>query len=418
MAARTGGADLKFISIVVCPLLLVGLAQAGVNAQTGDPVSAARLRLGPVGITPGVTVSAGTDSNVFAEETNPKSDFVTIVSPHVQMWLRARRLILDVESHTDAVNFSQYDAQGGINTRNEVRLELPLNRVRLSVANSFASLQQRVSPDIDARARRHTNTFTAGADIHATAKSYVRVAALRSHTEFDDNALNLGVRLAETLNRQMFGGTAAWRYQVTGATTITVSADAIREEFEFSTDRDSTSLRIAPGVEFDPRAIISGRAYVGYRRFDITSGLAQPFSGPVAAAELSSTIRETTRLSVQINRDVAYSYDVATPYYVLDGGGAAIGQRLGERWEVRAQASRQRLGYRGAALLVLDPDAEPVAPVADRKDYFYSYGAGVNYLFNANVRFGVNVDRSVRESGLVQRGYEGTRIVAQFGYGP
>ena len=142
---------------------------------------------------------------------------------------------------------------------------------------------------------------------------------------------------------------AAWRYQITGATTLAMSADVTREEFVYSPEKDSTSVRVAPGVEFDSRAIISGRAYVGYRRFTITSGLAPTFAGPVASVELSSTVREATRLGVQVGRDVAYSFDITTPYYLLGGIGGSVGHRVGQHWDFSASASRQNLHYQAGS---------------------------------------------------------------------
>ena len=285
----------------------MGIAPVAVRAQASDPVSSARLRLGPFGVTPSISVSSGVDSNVFAEDTNAKSDITTVANPRIQMWLRKRRLTLDIRNSTDITTFMEYRAQGGFNTRNDVQLDMPINRVRLLATHSFTTTEQRASVEIDARARRREMTFSGGADVRTSSKTFLRVLASRANLTFDEDASNQGVVLAQTLNRRMDVGTVALRYQLTGATTLAVSADAAREQFEFSTQRDSTSLRVVPGVEFDSRAIVSGRAYVGYRRFTITSGLAPPYTGPVALVELSSVIRAANRLSVQVSRDVAYT---------------------------------------------------------------------------------------------------------------
>ena len=388
------------------------IAPTAVRAQASDPVSSARLHLGPFGVTPSISVSSGVDSNVFAEDTNPKSDVTTVANPRIQMWLRKRRLTLDIRNSTDITTFMEYRAQGGFNTRNDVQLDMPINRVRLLATHSFTTTEQRASVEIDARARRREMTFSGGADVRTSSKTFLRVLASRANLTFDEDASNQGVVLAQTLNRRMDVGTVALRYQLTGATTLAVSADAAREQFEFSTQRDSTSLRVVPGVEFDSRAIISGRAYVGYRRFTITSGLAPPYTGPVALVELSSVIRAANRLSVQVSRDVAYSYDVTTPYYLLTGATASIGRRLGERWEITANGGRQVLRYEARTTA-----ATPVSPLGDRKDYVNTYGGGVNYLLSNSVRFGFSADYAQRQSGRIQRGYEGTRLIGHVTYG-
>ena len=97
---------------------------------------------------------------------------------------------------------------------------------------------------------------------------------------------------------------------------------------------------------------------------------------------------------------------------MLSGAGVNGGQRLGERWEVTATASRQNLTYQPSLPVV--PRARSLV---NRIDHVYIYGAGVNFLLNDSLRFGVSVDHSRRLSGLSERGYESTRIAAQFGYG-
>ena len=395
-------------------LTCMEIVPAVVCAQAADPVNAARLRVGPFGVTPSITLSTGIDTNVLAEPANPKTDLMTIASPRVGVWLRPRRVILELRNATDVIGFRQYQAQGGFNTRNEVRVDVPLNRLRLFAGHSFTTTEQRASIEIDARARRRETNLNVGADIRATSKLFVRVGATHAVMAFADDASNLGVNLAEALNRRLDVGTAALRYQLTGATTLAFSADAARERFDLAPTRDSTSLRIAPGVEFDPRAILSGRAYVGIRRFTITSGLAPTYTGPVAAVELSSVIRGATRLGVVVNRDVAYSFDVTTPYYLLSGGGGTVSRRLGERWEFAVNAGRQNLLYRSNILL---PANRTGVPAEVRRDFVNTYGGSITYLFSPTMRFGFGIDHAKRHSGLNQRGYEGTRFLAQFGYG-
>ena len=392
----------------------MSLAPTPVWAQSANPVEEGTLHLGPFDVMPGLTVSTGVDSNVLAEETNPKSDMTTVANPRVRISLRSRPVTFEVRNSTDVITFRQYREQGGFNTRNDIRVDFPVNRVRLFAAHSFMTTEQRASLEIDARARRRETSLTGGADIRTTSKTTVRLSATHAAMAFDEDASNLGVNLAETLNRHVNIGSAALRYQLTGATTLTFGADAMQENFDLSPMRDSTSVRVAPGVEFDPRAIINGRAYVGYRSFTITSGAAPRYTGLVYAVELTSVLRDVTRLGVHVNRDVAYSFDVTTPYYVMTGGGATVGRRFADRWEMSASAARQNLLYRS---VVVSPVVSRNGLWGIRKDYVYTFGAGVTYLFNDRLRLGFGIDRAQRQSELNHRGYEGTRFMAQFGYG-
>lgn len=391
------------------------LAPSSSVAQVeSDPVSAARIRLGPLGITPTLTLSTGVDTNVFNEADDAKQDLTTAISPRVQAWFRMRRLLVEAQNATDAIGYREYSGQGGLSTRNEVRASVPLNRLRLTVINSFASIQQRASLEIDTRVRRRDNNLTGVVDLRATPRTVLRASAARSTTGFADEASYLGVSLAETLNRTAQTAELSIRYEATSVTTVVGSIERMQERFERSPERDSGSLRVAPGVEFQRGGLFTGRAFAGYRRFSIDSGLAADFTGPVAAVELSSTLRGDTRVGVQVSRDVAYSFEVTTPYYVLTATGVTLGRRLADRWDVTAQAARQRLGYRRRTTASVPADGS----AGDRVDTVFSLGGGVNYRLSPSLRFGLNVDRSRRRSGLVQRTYDGTRILGQFTYGP
>ena len=325
-------------------------------------------------------------------------------------------MILNVQTSVDSVNYQQFTEQGGVNWRNDTRVDIPLNRIRLSVTHSLLNTQQRATFEIDTRARRDETTLGAGADIRMTSKTSLRLGATRSEMKFADDAVNLGVNLADMFNRHIDIGTLAVRHQLTASTTLALSGDAIREEFDRSPIRNSRSLRLTPGVEFDKYAIISGRAYAGYRRFTITSGLAPTFIGPVAAVELSSVIRGNTRLGMQLSRDVSYSYDVTTPYYLLSTGGLSLGRRLGERWEITGNAAKNILGYRSSRLVAADP--EPTNPgVTIRRDYVYTYGGGLDYKISDSVRCGIRAEHIRRDSGVPLHGYRATRVLASIGYG-
>jgi hypothetical protein len=135
-------------------------------------------------------------------------------------------MILNVQTSVNSVNYQQFTEQGGVNWSNDTRVDIPLNRIRLSVTHSLISTQQRATFEIDARAWRDETTVGAGADIRMTGKTSLRLGATRSEMAFADDAVNLGVNLADTLNRRIDVATLAFRYQLTGSTTIALSGDA------------------------------------------------------------------------------------------------------------------------------------------------------------------------------------------------
>src|SRR5438552_15075679 len=105
------------------------LSVSAAAGQSGsDPSSEAPMRLGPLRLTPSVSLTNfGIDSNVFNEVDNPKRDFTATLSPRTEARLRLGRARVIGNGGVDFVYFSQYASQRSLNLHGEVRLELPLN---------------------------------------------------------------------------------------------------------------------------------------------------------------------------------------------------------------------------------------------------------------------------------------------------
>ena len=375
------------------------------------------MRLGPFRIAPSIGVSTGVDTNVFNDRIDPKEDWTTSVNPRANVWFRLGPIGAQVQHSSSFVNFREYSQQGGLGTTNTARLDLPLNRTALFAVQTFSSRFERPNIEIDARVRHREDVLQAGLDVRASGKTTLRLDATRSLHLFDDEAIFEGVNLASSLNSRVESGRLSLRHQATALTTFVLSGEATREHFAASeaSFRNSESVRVSPGVELDPRALIGGRAYVGYRRFIITSGLAPRFTGVVASAELSSTIRGATRLTLQANRDVAYSYESTGAYYLQTGVAVTVTHRLGQNWDLTAQAGFQNLNYeRWAFPTTIPPLVRALPP---RFDTVENYRGGIGYRLGESMLLGVTYDFNRRTSTRDRRAFEGARILSVFSYG-
>jgi hypothetical protein len=174
-----------------------------------------------------------------------------------------------------------------------------------------------------------------------------------------------------------------------------------QERFVFSPFRDSDSTRVVGTVNFQPLALINGIASVGYRRFTPLPHDVPPYRGAIAALNLSYSLLGTTRVSVQANRDVQYSFEFSQPYYLETGVSASIQRQVYGPFDVLARTGAQRLAYRdriGAAV-----------EVSNRTDRVRSFGIGVGYRLGTDKRMGFTIDRQNRTSGLDRREYSGLR---------
>jgi hypothetical protein len=398
----------------VCALLAIG---SSVQAQEVlEPFETARFRWGPIAFTPVLEItSLGRDSNVFNEVSDPKSDFTAAIGPSAKVWMRPLGTRLSVTTGGQYQYFRKYSDQRAWNTTNEAKWEVPLARFTPFVSGRFANTRERQGYEIDARSRRRDRLYAAGTSFRLSGKTEIVGSYRRSEFEYDEREAFLGAALADALNRVEDSSKLQFRYALTPLTTFVTDVEVSRDRFEVSRFRDTDSVKVLPGFELKPLALISGTVFVGYRQFNPLDAGVPDYRGVVAAVKARYT-RAATRLDLIVDRDIAYSFEVDQPYYALLDYGLTVTQRVTSRWDLVAQGSLQRLAYRSFRPLA-DVDGFAATGGHDRVDRGHIYGGGLGYRLNETTRIGFNVAQTKRESSALLRSFEGTRAFASITYG-
>jgi Putative beta-barrel porin 2 len=405
--ARPQNTAIRAITAAVAFVALV--APAFAQSTNSEPPANARVRVGPLAVKPSVALTnVGIDSNVFNEAQNPKRDVTATIEPQIETWLRLGAGRLHTRSRSGIVYFQQYHGERSVNADHQARLEFLFNRVRPFVEASFLDSRLRPGYEIDTRARREETAVTAGGRIRLIGATWLDIAAHRSRVAFDADATFFGTHVRDVLNRDVDRVTASVRYPLTPYTTIVMRADTQRDRFELSPVRDAKSLRILPGVEFDSRAAISGRAFVGYHRFDAFSADVPSYRGLNASVDLTYIVHRSTKFSVRAERDVEYSMERVQPYFLATDVSGSITQALFRPWDVQVTWGRQQLDYVDAG----SPTNEP-----GRIDRVRTYGAGIGYRISSDTRVGVDVSYYRRASDHEGRQYETLRAGTSVTYG-
>jgi hypothetical protein len=383
-----------------------------------DPFATARLRFGPVALSPSLAVTnVGWDSNVFNDWANPKDDFTGTLTPQSDMWLRLGPMQVAAHGSVGYAYFAHYVEERSWNTDDSVRLEAPGAHIRPYFGYGYLNIRERPGYEIDQRVRRTENTMFAGLDLPLTRKTTLGGAFKRTKTDYPEHETYNEVSMRFRFNRWTDVYTVSARYALTPLTTVLLDTEYVREKFEFDIFRNSAGFRLLPGVEFKPLALISGSARVGYRQLNFESPTVPDYTGLVASVNLGYTLLGATRFAVQVDRDVQFSYEQFRPYYVLTGITATVTHRLTNIWDLQARAGNQQLAYRSAVLVSAGPGIDPFAPITDRTDNVIFYGGGVGYRLGADTRLGFNVDYYSRRSDVIINQYEGLRIGSSVTYG-
>lgn len=383
---------------MLCSLLYSAPAFAQ-QVPTDDPVASAPIRFGVVGVDPRLTLSnLGVDTNVFNTKNDPERDFTFTVTPGSQFWLRTGKGLLSVNGSLDFVYFNEFSSERSVNSSALGQYELRFNRIRPYVSASTLNTRQRPGFEIDARARHYESDFHAGSDVRVMSKGIVRVDLRYLNYSFAGDEVFNGRPLNQELNRTLKAVDVSWRHRLTALTTLIARTSRESERFQFEGVRNSDSSRLAGGFELGRLALVRGSAFLGYRKLTPADGGTLPeFSGLTADADVSYTAPTQTRLGIAVDRDVQYSYERATPYYVQTGWTATLTQRVIGRWDVQLSGGRDRLSYQG------------INPVDDRRDFVGRFGGGIGYAAGDQIRASFDVNSFYRRSDDPRREYGGLR---------
>ena len=372
-----------------------------------DPLESMWMRVGPFGFTPSIAVTDfGVDSNVFRTAEEPRRDFTATVAPRFDVRLRAGRLLLSAWNATGFTYYAETSDQRSISYANEVRADVDLGRFRPFATAAILETRDRLNAELDVRAPRLSWSVTGGAKASIGTRTALTISGRVSDLEFEEGTTFEGVSLPRNLNSRVEAADAALDIALTPLTTFKLLASVQQDRFDQSPERDSDSIRILPGLQFDPVALIHGSVALGYRRFNPLSPAIPDYTGFIMQGSLGYTLLDRTRFESWLNRDVQYSFEDLEPYYLSTGVRVRVTHHLAGPWDVEASVGRERLGYR--AIGGIDD------PRTDRADLI---GVGAGYRIRENARLALNWEYTDRHSGRPDRRYERRRFYGTFTFG-
>lgn len=388
---------------VAWALLSAGVACAG---QPSDPVPPGTVTLGPLRLTPSLILKdMGVDDNVFNEAVDPKRDFTFTVTPRADVVFRMRRLRLNYLTATDYVYYQKYRGERGTNTSSSARMEFDLGNLKPYATIQGLNSKSRLNNEVDTRARHRDLLYGAGVALKIASRTSLLVNGNQAKVAYEPDSEFRGVDLRQSFDGRRQAVDAGVAVALTPLTTFTLSVAREQQRFELSPDRDSNAWRVSPTVTFSPGGLLTGSASVGYRRFHTLSPTLPDYSGLVSLVTVGATIYGRHQVLALFNRDVQYSYDLTTAYYVGTGGTVTWTLAVVGPIDLRGTAGRFLMDYRGGG--------EQAG-----SDKTTTYGGGVGYRFSNRARLSVNAEWSRRDSNRsAERGYRNHRIFAGLTWG-
>ena len=391
------------------------LAQSDPNAPSASQV---KVRIGPILMNPAVTFgNVGVDENVFNEPTDPKRDFTMTISPRTTVWLRFLGTWFTGVVNEDIVWYQKYASERSGNNTYSLNWKLPLTRVTVNTFASHTSTRERPGFEIDTRAQRSQNSYSAAVGLIFLTSTSLDFTASQDLTHYDEAATFENVNLHDQLNLTTTSIAVGLSKKVTPLTTASLSVSRKQDRFPFNPSRDVDSTEAGLALKFDAVALLKGNFTIAYTKLSpLSPDIIPGFSGLTLAANLSYTLYDVTKITFRADRAVQNSYDIANPYYVQTGFNLEISQQLLGRLDVVGRGGIEHLDYRDRLDGLDQPD--DMAARFRGTDRLVTYGVGVGYHLGRATRIGLNYDRtrreSVRESHRYERPNIGTSVTYDF----
>jgi hypothetical protein len=389
---------------------LLVLAPVAAYAQSATPPDQpGTLRLGTLTVKPLFALkNISRDNNVFNEPDNPKSDFTMTVSPSAEVVVQPARFKFTFLFGTDYVYFQHYASERGTNGSASGRLDVDLGVLRPYATIAGVSTKDRYNNEVDARARHHDQSYSAGVGLKLFTRTTGTVGFKHAVTRFDEGETFRGQDLSVAFDSRIDTIEGSIGMALTPLTSFDVNVSHEEQRFEHARERDANSLRIMPTLRFSPAGVVNGTVAVGYRRFTALDPVHTPdFSGVVASASAGFTLYERHRFDFTVNRDLNYSYDLDVSYYIATGESITWTWLFAGPLDLKTSAGRNQMRYQGAG------DIGPTTA-----DTYIDYSAGFGYRPRPRLRLGIAGDWVSRASQTsADRIFENNRIYGTLTWG-
>ena len=331
-------------------LLLVGGSTALAQAPAGEDFrSQATARVGPLWLKPSFRLDRlGVETNVFGEP-EPKQDFVVSGAPRLDAWLPfQRRAYVTTTLIAGADWYAEYAGERAFNPEIRSRIVLPWRRITLAAGGAYLRTRRRPDFEIDVRSNRFAKDLHGSVAVQVLSRLWFDLEGRQRSVGFDADAFFDGTYLSETLNRKERSAIASLRWRHSALTTFVVASEVRAVRFLRSPDRNSDNVVVTVGADFHPRALISGSGRIGVRRFEARGAAVADISSVVAEADLSYRIAGHTTVTFGAERDINYSFERASPYFVVDRYGLVMTRRLGRQFDLSGRFTRAVYDYQTA----------------------------------------------------------------------
>jgi hypothetical protein len=351
------------------------------------------FRLGPLHLRPKVVLArySGLGTSASAAPGDPSPDSSTALTPSLEGTIPVGRRLrfnggastsLNLSGSKQGAFYKGFGVFGG-------------SAIDLGPISLFGSIgggrgEERVSFEVDQRAKRHEKLLSAGAALRLGARITTSAMWSDRKSNYESDVLVEGASLDSTLGRESVTNHYQLQCAVTRLTSLTFSTDIVDDRF-LADDKRVRSYRYLGGLEFSPLAFIRGHVQVGHRALPEGQGV-PGYSGPTYLVGATMPLLGLGTLTANASRDITYS-----ARRTLDGGRSTyVLNRYGGELRFGLPLSLVATGFYGVESALFPNRVQDLTAQLNR---LHRYGGSLLRAFGRSLRVGGTVE-AVEQNGL------------------
>jgi hypothetical protein len=365
-----------------------------------DPLG---LRLSSFFLYPRITADEVYNDNVFATKTNTRSDFITVISPTLNLRSNWSSHELNVAAGASVGTYARSTTEnyGDYFVGSDGRYDFSRNLAGLAAAKYEHLHEERDSVDAPATSRHPVeyDAYTArlGITQHDLRIGYTAgVDFFRQ--DFQNATFPSGVPIIETVrNVNIYRPNLQFTYEFAPRYQAFVRGNGDFRRYDhfdpgIGGKRDSNGFRADVGGRFDLTGVTYAEVAIGYLDQEYQSPALTAISGVDASARVVWNVTQITSLSLNGRRTAQDANTTAlattgapvnSPGYLKSTVGLAVDHELLRNVLLHGEANYENDDYLGF----------------DRTDNRIDVGAGARYMFNRNLYLGGSFTYTKRDSG-------------------
>jgi hypothetical protein len=358
------------------------------------------IRLGVFNLLPVVDLKETYTDNVFRTKSDKKGDFITTVSPLIQLqsdWARHSLGFLasaDMYRYMDHTSENRTDFTLATDGRVDVQRDI---QVYGGVA--YRQLhEERGSPNDIASALEPPKFNDASANLGY----FQQFGQLNARLDFRGDQytyadVNTATGIVHQVDRNRFDAqyTARVGYDLNNGWEPFVRARYVNSDYRTARDRggfqkDSDGYELVGGTAFDLKGLWLGEVFVGYVQRDFEDPRFQSVEEPTAGAAVTWNITPLTALNARVNRTITDT--------IVDGSSTEMDTFYGLSGDTEVRPNL----VLGAGVSYLNSKFNN----AIRQDDVYTAGVRARYFLNRNFSVGPEIQYITRDSNVSGQDYD------------